>query len=240
MKLTFLGTRGNIDARSPIHCRHAALLVSYRQRDVMIDCGADWRGRLDDVAPRAVFVTHAHPDHARGLEDGASCPVHATAEAWQEMRGWPIAHRHVVRPRRRVEVEGISFEAFAVEHSLRAPAVGYRVSAGRVVVFYVPDVVSINERAAALTGVRLFVGDGATLTRPPIRRRDGHLIGHTPVRTQLGWCKDAGIRRAMVTHCGSEIVKGDTAEVEARVRQMGEERGVEAAIARDGMTLVLR
>jgi phosphoribosyl 1,2-cyclic phosphodiesterase len=240
MKLTFLGTRGNIDACSPIHRRHTALLVSYRHGDVMVDCGADWRGRLDDVAPRAVFVTHAHPDHARGLKDGASCPVHATAEAWQGMGGWPIAHRQVVQPRRRVKVEGIIFEAFAVEHSLRVPAVGYRVSAGRVVVFYVPDVVSIKEREAALTGVRLFVGDGATLTRPLIRRRDGHLIGHTSARTQLGWCRDAGIRCAIVTHCGSEIVKGDTAEVEARVKQMGEERGVEATIARDSMTLVLR
>lgn len=240
MKLTFLGTRGNIDARSPIHRRHTALLVSYRGRDVMIDCGADWRGRLDQVAPRAVVVTHAHPDHALGLEDGARCPVHATAEAWEEMDDWPITDRRLVQPRRPVSIEGITFEAFPVEHSLHAPAVGYRVSAGRVVVFYVPDVVFIKEREAALGGVRLFIGDGATLTRPLIRRRDDRLIGHTPVRTQLTWCREAGIRRAIITHCGSEIVKGDAAEIEARVEAMGAERGVAATIAHDGMTLVLR
>lgn len=240
MKLTFLGTRGNIDARSPTHGRHTALLVSYRGRDVMIDCGADWRGLLDEVAPRAVVVTHAHPDHALGLEDGAPCPVHATAEAWQAMADWPIADRRVLRPREPLSVEGITFEAFPVEHSLRAPAVGYRVSAGRAVIFYVPDVIFIREREAALSGVRLYIGDGATLTRPLIRRRDDRLIGHTPVRTQLTWCQEAGIRRAIVTHCGSEIVTGDTAEVEARVRTMGEERGIEASIARDGMTRVLR
>jgi len=85
----------------------------------------------------------------------------------------------------------------------------------------------------------LFVGDGATLNRPLIRRRDDHLIGHTPVRTQLSWCRDAGIRRAIVTHCGSEIVKGNTAEVEARVKEMAKERGVEATIAHDEMMLVL-
>jgi ribonuclease BN (tRNA processing enzyme) len=240
MKLTFLGTRGNIDARSPIHRRHTALLVSYRGRDVMIDCGADWRGRLDRIVPRAVIVTHAHPDHALGLKDGARCPVHAAAEAWEEMNDWPITDRRLVQPRRPVRVEGITFEAFPVEHSLHAPAVGYRVSAGRVVVFYVPDVVFIKEREAALSGVRLFIGDGATLTRPLIRRRDGRLIGHTPVRTQLTWCKEADIRRAIITHCGSEIVTGDAAEVEAQVKAMGEERGVEATIAHDEMTLVLR
>jgi hypothetical protein len=127
-----------------------------------------------------------------------------------------------------------------VEHSLRAPAVGYRVGAGRVVIFYVPDVVFIREREAALSGVRFYIGDGATLTRSFIRRRGDHLIGHTPVRTQLTWCKDAGIRRAIITHCGSEIVTGDAAEIEAQVKAMAEERGVEATIAHDGMEVVLR
>jgi len=240
MKLTFLGTRGNVDARSASHRRHSALLVSYRGQGVMIDCGADWRGRLDRMAPRAVVVTHAHPDHALGLKDGTRCPVHATAEAWREMDDWPIPERRLIEPRRPVSIAGITFEAFPVEHSLRAPAVGYRVSAGRVVVFYVPDVVDIEEREAALTGVRLFIGDGATLARPLIRRCDDRLIGHTPVRTQLTWCREAGIRRAVITHCGSEIVTGDAAEIGARVKAMGAERGVAATIAQDGMTLVLR
>jgi hypothetical protein len=65
MKLTFLGTRGNIDARSPIHRRHTALLVSYRGRDVMIDCGADWRGGLDGVAPPRLRPWHGS-DSASG------------------------------------------------------------------------------------------------------------------------------------------------------------------------------
>ncbi|HYZ27281.1 MAG TPA: MBL fold metallo-hydrolase [Geminicoccaceae bacterium] len=240
MKLTFLGTRGNIDACSPIHRRHTALLVSYHGRDVMIDCGSDWRGRLDEIAPRAVVVTHAHPDHALGLKDGTRCPVLATAEAWQEMAAWPIAHRRVVQPRRPVAIEGITFEAFPVEHSLHAPAVGYRVRAGRVGIFYGPDVVFIREREAALSGLRLFIGDGATLTRPLIRRRGEHLISHTPVRTQLTWCGEAGIRRAIITHCGSEIVTTDAAGIAAQVSAMGEQRGVEASVAHDGMTLVLR
>jgi hypothetical protein len=47
-----------------------------------------------------------------------------------------------VLPLRKPErICGVAFEAFAVEHSLLAPAVGYRVSAGRACFFYVPDVV---------------------------------------------------------------------------------------------------
>jgi glyoxylase-like metal-dependent hydrolase (beta-lactamase superfamily II) len=48
----------------------------------MIDCGADWLARLKAVAPSAIVITHAHPDHAFGLARGAPCPVYATAETW--------------------------------------------------------------------------------------------------------------------------------------------------------------
>jgi ribonuclease BN (tRNA processing enzyme) len=70
MKLTFLGTRGYIEARNERHYRHSALLVSYRRRRVMIDCGEDWLGQIPKPPPHAIVLTHAHPDHAFGLRDG--------------------------------------------------------------------------------------------------------------------------------------------------------------------------
>jgi glyoxylase-like metal-dependent hydrolase (beta-lactamase superfamily II) len=77
MTLTFLGTRGEIDARTWRHRMHTSLLVSYRRANVMIDCGLDWLGKLKRVSPRAIVLTHAHPDHALGLKQGAPCPVYA-------------------------------------------------------------------------------------------------------------------------------------------------------------------
>jgi glyoxylase-like metal-dependent hydrolase (beta-lactamase superfamily II) len=38
----------------------------------MIDCGADWLGEVDRVAPDVIVLTHAHPDHAGGLRKGAA------------------------------------------------------------------------------------------------------------------------------------------------------------------------
>ena len=86
MKLTFLGTRGEIEARTRRHNMHSSLMVSYRGKKVMVDCGADWLGRLGELKPKAVVVTHAHPDHAWGLKEGAPCPVYATKEAWRLWR----------------------------------------------------------------------------------------------------------------------------------------------------------
>ncbi len=240
MKLVFLGTRANIEARSRRHRRHASLLVAYRGREVMIDCGADWLGKVGRLRPDAIVVTHAHPDHAGGLRRSAPCPVYASRESWQVMDAYGLRDQHVLHPRSAVEIAGITFEAFPVEHSLQAPAVGYRIRAGGACVFYVPDLVSIPDCSAALASVDLYVGDGAALTRPLVRRRGQALIGHAPVAAQLVWCQEEGVPWAVFTHCGSQVVSGDGRRLAARVRAMGQERGVKAQFAHDGMEIVLR
>lgn len=137
-------------------------------------------------------------------------------------------------------IEGIRFEAFDVEHSLRAPAVGYRIGVGRSRVFYAPDLVSILERRDALHGVRLYVGDGATLVRPLVRKRGARLIGHASIVTQLDWCAAAGVPRAMITHCGTPIVSAPHQAMAGRIATLGAERGVEARLACDAMTALVR
>lgn len=114
----------------------------------------------------------------------------------------------------RHHVSGIS-----VEHSILAPAVGYRISAGRARIFYGPDLLFIHNRAAALKDVQIYIGDGAAITRSFVRRRGERLIGHANVRTQLGWCAKEGVPLVIITHCGSEIVTGNERKPEANFRR---------------------
>lgn len=244
MKLTFLGTRGEIEARTPRHRMHTSLLVEYRGGRVMVDAGEDWREAVHELRPRphALVITHAHPDHAWGLKDGSPAPVWAPDVAWEAMAEYriPEADRRVVKPRSPFTIRDITFEAFPVEHSIRAPAVGYRITGGRVTIWYAPDLVYINDRDQALADCRLYIGDGATLSQSFVRKRGDTLIGHAPVRTQLTWCRKEGVPRALITHCGAEIVEGDERTRAAELRAMAEERGVEAALAYDGLEVVLR
>jgi phosphoribosyl 1,2-cyclic phosphodiesterase len=237
--LTFLGTRGEIEARTHQHRMHTSLLVSHRAANVMIDCGLDWLGKLKRVDPSAIVLTHAHPDHAWGLKRGAPCPVYASESTWQELQQYPIKDRHVIKERTPTKIDAITFEAFTVEHSILSPAVAYRVSAGRARIFYAPDLIFIHKRSAALKDVQIYIGDGATVTRSFIRKRGKALIGHSPVRTQLTWCQKEGVPRAIITHCGSEIVTGGERKILATVSTMAAKRGVEVQIAYDGMKVTL-
>jgi hypothetical protein len=70
-----------------------------------------------------------------------------------------------------------------------------------------------------------------------LRKRNGILIGHAPITSQLDWCEKARAHRAIFTHCGSPIVRADPRQVEEIVRRLGRERGIDARIAYDGLTL---
>jgi phosphoribosyl 1,2-cyclic phosphodiesterase len=234
IELTFLGTRGEIKVRSRRHRRHSALLIEHESARIMIDCGADWRGRLHAVAPRAIVLTHAHRDHAAGLADGAPCPVYATSETLRLLRRFPLHDRRAVSPQKSVAIGGVRFRAYRVRHSIRAPAVGYRVSAKAGCFFYLPDVAKLPRPAAALHGVGVYIGDGATLRRSMVRVKDGALIGHAAVTTQLAWCAKAHVHRAIFTHCGSPIVRGDARVLSATVRRLGREHDIDARLACDG------
>lgn len=240
MRLTFVGTRANIEARSRLHRRHAALAIDAGRGRVLIDCGRDWLGLVRGLRPDAVLISHAHEDHAAGLERGAPCGVFASADAWRAMARWPLPIRYVVPPRRPFPLAGMLVEAWPVEHSILAPAVGYRVTAGSTRIFYVPDVARLARPVAALRDVDLYIGDGATLEHPLIRRRGSRLIGHAAVGAQLGWCASAGVRRAVFTHCGSGIVRSDPREIADALDAMAREYGVRARFAHDGLTMTIR
>jgi phosphoribosyl 1,2-cyclic phosphodiesterase len=240
MKLTFLGTKGAIKESSPRHRMHSALLVEYLRTRVLIDCGESWLGMAHDLRPDFIVLTHAHDDHAAGLADGAPCFVYATEKTWELIDDFPLDDRDLLTPGRTETLADVQVRPFPVDHSTRCPAVALRITCGRRSALYCSDVVSIHDEHKAMAGVDLYIGDGATVTRSLVKPSGRSLVGHTPIRTQLTWCARQGVERAIFTHCGKDIVNGDERVIGPKVRRMGEERGVDASIAHDGMTLVLR
>jgi hypothetical protein len=76
----------------------------------------------------------------------------------------------------------VRFKAYPVQHSVRAPAVGYRVSAKGARFFYVPDVAGLPDAPNTLRGISVYIGDGATMTRSMVRKKNGSPCLKFPLR----------------------------------------------------------
>lgn len=242
MHIHFLGTRGEIKPKTAAHSMHTALLFIHRGKRLLIDCGDSWLGKLKKIKPDAILLTHAHPDHAFGLKEGAPCPVFASKETWKLIDRFPIPlkQRRLLLPRHPEKICGISCEAFPVDHSIRCPAVGYRLIAGKVKLFFCPDVAWIHNVGEAFKGIQLYIGDGATIVRSMVRKapETETIFGHAPIRQQLTWCHKQGVPKMIITHCGSDIVK-DEEKARLKIDKLAAERGVAFEIAYDGLTLNL-
>lgn len=231
--VNFLGTRGYIEESSPRHRMHSALLLSLGGKRLLLDAGETWKGHLHRLRPDWIAITHAHPDHAFGLAEGTDVPVYVSAESRDLLKHFPVRRYIVFDAGDQFRLGNFRIEPYDVIHSIRAPAVGFRIRAAGVTVVYNPDIISIVEEARVLPGVDVYIGDGASLTRPMVRRRGDALFGHTTVRAQLNWCKKHKIPRAFIVHCGKQLVEMDPAELERRVADLGGE-SVRTSVAWDG------
>lgn len=231
--LRFLGTRGYIEESSAKHRMHSALMLSLGGKRLLLDAGETWRGRLYRLHPDWIAITHAHPDHAFALAEGTDVPVYVSAESRDLLKHFPVKRFAVFDSGDEIRLGRFRIQPYDVVHSLRAPAVGFRIRAAGITIVYNPDIIAIVEEARVLEGVDLYIGDGASLTRPIVRRRGEALFGHTSVRAQLDWCKKHRIPRAFIVHCGKQLVRMDPAELERRVAELGGEN-VRASVAWDG------
>lgn len=240
MNIEFLGTRGEIEPKTKRHTMHTSLLLTHRGKRVMIDCGTTWLRKVKKVKPDQIILTHAHPDHAFGLKNGAPCPVWATAETWKLLDKFPIPkqNRKLITPHKKHRIGGIQFEAFPVLHSIRCPAVGYRITSGKTKLFYSPDVAWIIELEKAFRGIQFYIGDGATIVRNMIRRNKetDEIFGHATIRQQLTWCKKMKVPKMIITHCGSGIVSREE-KAKKQIAKLSREQKVDFLIAYDGLIL---
>ena len=242
MKLHFYGTKGYVDESSPSHSGHSAFTIEADGFRLLCDFGENRRGLLEEIRPDAIFVSHAHPDHSWGLEEGWSAPVFASAITHELTAKFPLGDRIVLEPGKRVRVGPFRLTAFPVVHSTRCPGVAARLEVSGHVVVYSGDVVAFDAPAEALADARLYVGDGSTLTASLVRRQPGGaLVGHTTVRAQLGWLAKAGVPRAVFSHFGTGPIELGDEALEAALTELAAERapGCEVSAARDGATFDL-
>lgn len=242
MRLHFYGTRGYVEESSRAHSGHSAFTIEAAGFRLLCDFGQNRKGLLRKIRPDAIFVSHAHPDHAWGLEEGTEVPVHASAVTHEILKAMPLSHRVVLEPGRQAPVGPFHLSAFPVVHSVRCPGVAVRIDTPEGIVVYSGDIVSFEQPQEVLLGADLYVGDGSTLTGSLVRRHaSGALIGHTTVRAQLGWLAKTGVPRAIFSHFGKAPIEMGERALQKALVELKESKAPRCHVvaARDGMDFEL-
>ncbi len=210
MKLLFLGTKGEIEESSPKHRYHSSLLLESGGKRLLIDYGKLRSSSLEELEVHAILITHAHPDHYAWLDEEikTNIPVYLTKETLNYGMFKPPSS-HLVVPGEEFEVSSFKCLPYRVMHSIRCPAVGYKIKAEGITMVYNSDLVDIIGKDDILKGVHCYIGDGSSIKANLVRRRGDQLFGHTKITTQINWCKKYNIHHIIFTHLGKETIENE-------------------------------
>jgi ribonuclease BN (tRNA processing enzyme) len=206
-KIVFLGTKGEIEEETPVHRFHSSMLIESRGTKLLIDYGLLHRYTLSEIMPDAILITHAHPDHYSWLNHDIPfpVPVYLTPETLDYGRFKP-QNSHVVVPMQKFSVGSFECLAYRVIHSIRCPAVGWKLRFEGKCLVYNSDLVDVVEKDIVLEGADYYVGDGSAVKANLVHRRGDVLFGHTRIITQVHWCQKYSIKHVLFTHLGRETL----------------------------------
>lgn len=237
MKLEFPGTRGEIEEKSIKHKYHSSLIIREKNANILIDLGEKYSPYLEKEINNldGILITHAHPDHYIWTikeKDNIEIPVYLTDITLNYGRYRPKVF-NIIEPDNKFLIKELTIKAYKVIHSLRCPAIGYKIANGKNIV-YAPDIVDFKkDKENVFKNVDILVADGSSLNINMVRRRDGKLFGHAMVKTIIGWCKKYNIKELIITHCGKQIVLMDEKELVNKIYEYSENK-VNVTVAYDG------
>ncbi|MGM0365107.1 MAG: MBL fold metallo-hydrolase [Actinomycetota bacterium] len=240
MILRFPGTRGEIEESSPYHRYHSSLVVQSGRANILIDFGQKHNPALDSEVNSfdALLITHAHPDHyIWTLEDEkrVNIPVYLTGETLGYSKNRPLSYK-IINAGKSFSIGGLNITAYNVIHSLRCPAVCYKITGDKKIV-YAPDLIDTKEdKGEVIAETDALIADGSSLNINMVRKKEGRLFGHTRVKTIIGWCIKYGIPKLIITHCGKQIVTMDKEKLAQKLLEYAGGK-VDVEIAKDGLCM---
>jgi ribonuclease BN (tRNA processing enzyme) len=226
MRVTILGTRGEIEQTAPYHSRHSGILVDGA---LLVDCG---EREFLDRTPEAVLITHLHPDHAYFVRAGterppAGIPIYAP-EGYKDY-GLKVLEGPAV-------IAGCRVQPVPSHHSLKVRSQAYVIARGASKILYTGDMVWINKDFHHFfEGLDLVITEASYFRKGGLVIQDkgtGQIYGHTGTPDLVRVFKDF-CRRIVLVHFGGWFYK-DIRRAREALRELGRANGVRIEAGRDG------
>lgn len=185
----------------------SSIILERGKHKILVDFGRGLKKIPDDVTE--IIISHAHPDHAFGLKGMIlSVPVFMNKFSNKILSKENYPFRRKVFWRNPFHLGQIKITPVPVKHSIKAPASGLIFDIDNKRIAYFPDVLKLKDMEV-LKGISLYIGDGASLDRDLVRKRNGLSYGHASIRTQLEWLRQAKVPRAVFMHFGKWALQGN-------------------------------
>lgn len=237
MKITILGTRGEIEEKTQHHKLHSGVVL---EDPILIDVGeSEYLDFVEkEIARRPeIFLTHMHPDHLFPLKTKdwsrlkqTKVPIYAP-EVPKELEN------KVVKLKKNQSVAFIRTRVTAIPtiHSKKVKSTAYLVEKDGLKVLVTGDLIWINKRWHDLIeNCDVVITDGSSFDKPIIRRdeKTGEIYGHNSVVNLVGLFKKLGAKKIVITHLGKWFMDNPE-EGRKKIESLG------AICGFDGMTLEL-
>lgn len=229
--------------------KQSSLLIRYSRFTLMFDAG--WGIDVRKYDPDLIILSHAHPDHIRGLFDsrvlGGDIPIYCngrTASFLTGVHGSKPDNVNVITKRNSWITLNpdplIRVYPFNVVHSVIAPETGMVISVGEgedKVVFLIPGDV-LEMPLDLFKKADVYIGDASSLKRDIVRihRGSGRKVGHASILRQLTWVRDGRRpKEVYLRHWGRWAVMMSRDHLEREIEVMASEfQGIKVIPAFDG------
>lgn len=210
MRIKVLGTRGNIKPSAPRHQLHSGVLVD---NTLLFDLGET---EFLKTNPKAIFLTHLHPDHAVFVEKplALNAPLY-TPDSFTKPR----------------HLFGYTVIPIPTRHSRKINSQAYRIEKEKYALIYTGDLYDIEKRYHhLLKNCDCVVTEASFL-------RTGGFGGHTGIPNLIQLFKPY-TNTLILTHFGSWFFK-DMRQSRRQIQALARKEHVTIHIAYDGFTFSL-
>lgn len=225
MKIKVLGTRGEIKVSAPYHAKKSGVLID---DTLLLDVGEK---RFLDYDPRAILITHLHPDHAYFVRKNelpeTDIPMHAP-EQYQRIM-------HLTKAK--FKVDGCTITPIPTIHSAKVKSNAYLIVSKGVRILYTGDMIWIKKKYhPLLRNLDLVITEASYSHHGGLIRRDEHtgkIFGHTGVPNLVRLFKRF-THNILFIHFGSWFYK-DMKASHRYFKQLAKENELNIIVGYDGL-----